>query len=398
VPVWHATTKPWVRTGKLIVLGITQEQHPERCRLFAQWKQFDWPILHDPINVLGSSAVPLFVAIDEHGIVRSTQPNPKTLADEFVNKSFLDDAKPDAVSPTPMYPPKWEDLKAAAEKQSSGVVWRSYADALALWGGDKRVSDAITAYRKASALDARDSASRFRLGVCLRRRSESPARQPDDFRDAVEAWGAALDLDPNQYIWRRRIQQYGPRLDKPYPFYDWVSEAETAIRTRGEQPVDLPIRPDGSEIAGPTKQFAIEKNVPKNPDPNGRVTRDTKAVSVEVVTVPNRVKPGESVRVHLVFRVKPGTKLHWNNEADALQLWVEGANGVAVSERLIRAEQPKEAVTDEERRVGFEVKIPADATAEITLPVFALYHICDDMSGQCRYLRLDCTVELKLRK
>ncbi|HVL13287.1 MAG TPA: hypothetical protein VM529_12035 [Gemmata sp.] len=56
--------------GKLVVLGVTQEQHSERCRLFAQWKGFDWPILHDPINVLGSSAVPIVLALDEHGIVR----------------------------------------------------------------------------------------------------------------------------------------------------------------------------------------------------------------------------------------------------------------------------------------------------------------------------------------
>ncbi len=52
------------------MLGVTQEQHADRCRLFAQWKQFGWPILHDPINLLEAPAVPIVVAIDEHGIVR----------------------------------------------------------------------------------------------------------------------------------------------------------------------------------------------------------------------------------------------------------------------------------------------------------------------------------------
>src|SRR5579863_2369784 len=99
----------------------------------------------------------------------------------------------------------------------------------------------------------------------MRRRPEG-----DDFRAAVEAWGTALDLDPNQYIWRRRIQQYGPRLDKPYPFYDWVVAAEAAIRKRGEAPIVLPVRPDGAEIAQPIKSFATTREVPVNPDPKGR--------------------------------------------------------------------------------------------------------------------------------
>ena len=77
MPVWHDATRQLVKDGRLVILGVTQEQHPERCRLFAQWKQFDWPILHDPINVLESAAVPIVVAIDEHGIVRSTRPRPR---------------------------------------------------------------------------------------------------------------------------------------------------------------------------------------------------------------------------------------------------------------------------------------------------------------------------------
>ena len=65
MPVWHEKVQPWIKQKKLVVLGVTQEQHPSRCRLFAQWKQIDWPILHDPINVVGCSGVPIVVAIDE---------------------------------------------------------------------------------------------------------------------------------------------------------------------------------------------------------------------------------------------------------------------------------------------------------------------------------------------
>ncbi len=72
-----------------------------------------------------------------------------------------------------------------------------------------------------------------------------------DFVDAVEAWKEARRRDPNQYIWRRRIQQYGPVLDKPYPFYHWVAQARREIRARGEQPLPLTVEPSGAELAEP---------------------------------------------------------------------------------------------------------------------------------------------------
>lgn len=397
MPVWHDASKRWVKDGKLVLLGVTQEQHPDRCRLFAQWKQFDWPILHDPINVLGSNAVPIILALDEHGIVRSTRPKPETFEAEFLNKAFADDAKNNPETPTPSHPPKFDDLKAASAKVPTATAWRRYGDALALWGGEPHLSAALAAYWEAVKLDPGDGASWFRAGVCLRRRSETKARESDDFRAAVEAWGTALDLDPNQYIWRRRIQQYGSRLDKPYPFYDWVAEAEAAIRKRGDRPVALPVRPDGAEIAQPLKAFAIRKGVPKNPDPRGKIERDKGSVVCEAVPVPASVKPGQSARIHLTFRLAPKTTDHWNNEAEPLRVWIDPPDGVAVSERSIETEKPKTATTTEARTVGFEVQIPKDASGTVRIPVYALYHLCDGEGGQCRFLRLDLAVDLKVK-
>ena len=393
MPVWHDTTKQLVADGKLVLLGVTQEQHPERCRLFAQWRGFNWPILHDPINVLESSAVPTVVALDEFGIVRSTRPNPKTFATNFLAKTFQDDpavrATPVRYGPT--HPPAFDKLIAAANGRAAG-------DALTLWGGDKRLNDAIAAYKSAVKADPKDAPAWFRLGVCLRRRSELATREPDDFHAAVAAWGTALDLNPNQYIWRRRIQQYGPRLDKPYPFYDWVTDAEAAIRERGETPVPLPVRPDGAEIAAPLRTFPTDATAAKNPDPAGKITRDKVAAVAEVVAVPARVKPGQSVRVHVTFRLKAGGKSHWNNEADPLRVWVDPPAGGAVSARLIPADKPATATSTEVRTVGFEVKVPADATGTVRVPAFALYHVCDEVGGTCRFVRLDLTVELSVRR
>ena len=103
VPVWHEATREWVKLGRLVLLGVTQEQHADRCRLFAQWQRFDWPILHDPINLLEAPAVPIVVAVDEYGIVRAVRPRPETFATEFLDKTFADNAPPGPrVRPVPL--------------------------------------------------------------------------------------------------------------------------------------------------------------------------------------------------------------------------------------------------------------------------------------------------------
>ncbi|MEK6246557.1 MAG: hypothetical protein N2C12_00155, partial [Planctomycetales bacterium] len=223
--------KKQVEEGRLVILGVTQEQHANRCQLFAQWQQFDWPILHDPINVLGLKLVATLVAIDEHGITRSTNPSPNDFEAEFLNKKFDSVDEPTTVSLTPDL--DFAALKIAAEKEPSAENWQTLGDSLAIWGGVQQSDKAIDAYQNSLQLEAHNHHVHFRLGVCLRTRHESPARQSDDFSKAVRQWETALAGQPDQYIWRRRIQQYGPRLIKPYPFYDWVEQAREVVRSRG---------------------------------------------------------------------------------------------------------------------------------------------------------------------
>src|SRR5262249_38888190 len=161
-------------------------------------------------------------------------------------------------------------------------------------------------YSRAVQLDPKNGPAWFRLGVCFRSRYDSPQSQPGDFQAAVDAWGKALQLDPNQYIWRRRIQQYGPRLDQPYSFYDWVTGAEKDIRARGAEPIRLTMRPAGAEIAHPIKAFPVADQFAGNPDPQGKIYRDKDAlIQAEATVVPSRVRPGKSARVHIVLR--PGS-------------------------------------------------------------------------------------------
>jgi hypothetical protein len=74
VPGWHEATKDLQAEGRIRMVGIVQEQHPDRARLFMQWKEMDWPVMVDAQNELGVAVVPITLFIDEHGIIRGRPP------------------------------------------------------------------------------------------------------------------------------------------------------------------------------------------------------------------------------------------------------------------------------------------------------------------------------------
>ena len=83
MPGWHKQTKELVAEGKLQVFGIAPEQYGDRMALFLQWKELDFPVLMDPLNVLNVTAVPITLLVDESGMIRYRNPKPKDL------KAFL---------------------------------------------------------------------------------------------------------------------------------------------------------------------------------------------------------------------------------------------------------------------------------------------------------------------
>jgi len=380
-------------SGQLAIVGRIQEQHPQRTRLFMQWHQMDWPVVIDPLNLLEHKGIPIVAAIDEHGIAHEA-----TRAD-FVPGFMQHALPPGAVTAGPMAATR-PDLVALEAQTVNGdaVAWGEYGAALYLWEGIDRIDEAVEAFRRAVALEPEQGRWHFRLGVCLRRRYDSDYQRGADFQRAVDAWVAALALDPNQYIWRRRIQQYGPRLDKPYPFYDWVHEAREAIRARGEVPIDLDIEPAGAEIAEPLGELINDPATVENPDPEGQIWRDDEGlVRMEVVAVPAAVTPGASARIHLAFRPDPQRRVHWSNEVDDLALWVEAPPGWELERQLHRIGNPREPVSGETRRLDFELKCNATATpGEATLTAFALYYICEYVDGTCLYRRQDIRLTLRV--
>lgn len=393
MPVWHQTTQAWVRQGKLVVLGIAQEQHAQRCRLFAQWHQLDWPILHDPINVRRVKGVPVLVAIDEHGVVRSLRPDPEKFQTDFLDKTFPPDATARTREPGTAAPPDLAALRRQAEQGRSADAWREVGDALVLWHAAGQLDQAIDAYTRALGITPDDGDAHFRLGVCYRMRYESQRRLPGDFQSAVDHWSRAVEIQPNQYIWRRRIEQYGPRLDKPYPFYDWVETAAGEIAARGQQPVVLSTAPTGSERAQPSRRFAADRGAVKPPDPRNQVLRDASGLVVaEVTVVPPRVRPGQAARVHVTLRPNVRRKVHWNNEAGPLQMWIDTPEGWQVERRLLEAPQGPQPETSEPRQLEFEVRAAGDARGSTQLAAYALYYVCEDVDGTCQFLRQDIPV------
>ncbi len=211
----------------------------------------------------------------------------------------------------------------------------------------------------------------------------------------------ALDLDPNQYIFRRRIQQYGPRLDKPYPFYDWVPEARQALLARGETPIELRVEPGGAEFAAPLEKLVVDGGTADErvePDPEGRIYRDEKPlIRAETVVVPNVVASGEAARVHVVLRPDENVKAHWNNEVSDLVFWVTPPEGWRVDDRLHRVTVPPEPVSQELRRIEFEIQTPAGFSGSTTIPAYALYYVCEDVDGTCLYRRKDIEATIEVR-
>ena len=390
MPGWHDATADLQQAGKLQMLGIVQEQNADRARLFMQWRQMGWPILVDAFDLLEVSVVPLTYAIDEHGIVRFARlrlDDADTLEERFVDRT-------------------WPAPAASAPDTPTADPAALRTLARASLGDEAAIGDSIEAFRAATTTRPEDGWAHFRLAVAYRLRYDAASRRPGDFQAAVDHWQRALELDPNNYIWRRRIQQYGPRLAKPYPFYDWIETARAEIRARGETPAALASEPTGSEIAEPSRTLTTAADA-NEPDPEGRVIRDgidghgealpRPLIRAEVTAVPRRVDAGSATRAHLVLTPDAGLRAHWNNESEPLTVWVAPPSGWALDQRRISAPNAEQATSTEVRRLEVELRAPEDAPAgAVEIPAYAIYYVCEDVDGTCLIRRQDLAIQLEV--
>ena len=360
--------------GRLQVVGVIQEQHAERGRLYAQWQKLDWPIAHDPVTRLGLAGVPIAILIDEHGIVRNVRPTPDDL------NPFCESAQDQPLSSVTR-----TKIRQGPVDQGDDFLFRGPPESI-------DPGKAIQNYRNGLQAQPRNASLLFRLGGAYRMRYDSPHRQPQDFQRAAENWTAALTLRPNQYIWRRRIEQYGPRSIKPYPFYNWVEQATREIAARGEQPVKLAVPLTEAELARPNHQ-AEPPTPAANPDPENRINLDSHRVTVSTTVVPAVVRPGGTVRVHLQFRIN-GAK--WNNESQPLLVWIESGLDGSPSRQRLTFPSPEQPASSEDRSVEFEF-VTSATCADPVIRGFALFHACDDETGQCRFLRTNIRAPVTIR-
>ena len=382
------------------MVGIIQEQHPDRCKLFMQWKQMDWPIMVDSLNELEVQVVPITLFIDEYGIIQGKGRRASSAAEavkKFLSQTFY---PPGRLVSTRCARPDLDQLKKSTDS-GSATSWRNFGTSLVNWAGPERYGEAINAFEKALTIEPEHGLTHFQYGVALRKRYDSAERMEKDFQNAANEWSAALDINPNQYIWRRRIQQYGPRLMKPYPFYDWVHQARKDIAARGETPHELLVEPSGAEFAQPERSFSAEATQQENPDPLGRIDRDQEGfISVEIVVVPATVQPGKAVRVHIQMRPNASIKAHWNNEADDTEMWIDPPAGWEIDRRRHKVGIPPDAaVSLETRTIEFELMVPDDAEpGEFTLPAYALYYVCEGINGVCLFRRQDLSITVTVVK
>ena len=185
MPGWHAKTEALQREGRLQLMGVIQEQHPDRCRLFMQWKEMGWPVAVDALNRLGFDAVPITYLIDESGVIRFVNPGPPEL-ETFLATTY---PRPRVLPEAPGAPPEITSLVPG--HPGTSYEWRDYADALFLWGGEARLGEAIGAYTRALASADDDGPLHFRLGTVYRRRYDS-GRIKRDLEWTVRSYADAI--------------------------------------------------------------------------------------------------------------------------------------------------------------------------------------------------------------
>jgi hypothetical protein len=375
-----------VKSGQLAVVGVAQEQHPERCVLFARWKGIDWPILWDPFNITGTRAVLRLAFIDEHGIVREVEPTEEGLA-AFVATRF--DAPPTAQEvPRDAEPQLVEALRAKPD--SPEAAWYGALSDL-LWntGNGDRAMQALTSY---GASHPKDAAVRWRLGVAYRMRYDSAERHDGDFEAAVSHWRAALAIDPGQYIYRRRLEQYGPRLEQPYPFYSWVADARRGLRDRGEQPPELRAPLSGTERAAPAASAPAAE-----PDPGRKIESAGDLLDVEhtVVWAAGSPQGSASARVHVTLRPSGRAVMLWEAEAGPVTIWLNLPPGWRTDTPRIEHTLRGEDKAGEEVALDFELNFSDGEPAAGRMKAYALFHACRDISGQCSYLRHDFEIDVR---
>ncbi|MFT5304424.1 MAG: hypothetical protein ACI814_005252, partial [Mariniblastus sp.] len=169
--MWNEKTKPLVETGKLVVIGVVQEQHAERAQLYKQWKQYKFPIAQDSVTGLGLAVVPVPILLDEFGYVLNARPRISQI-ELLVNTKVERPTIPAPTLDPVQVDSTWQVLNDAKTNSSESSM--SAGDALLRAGNFESTRAAIKCYQAAieRAVTAKSTelqgSGLFRLGVAYR--------------------------------------------------------------------------------------------------------------------------------------------------------------------------------------------------------------------------------------
>lgn len=152
-------------------------------------------------------------------------------------------------------------------------------------------------------------------------------------------------------------------------------------------PIPLTAEPSGAEFAYPEKERE-EAALAEHPDPEGKVPLDRdELVKIEGTAVPSTKTDSPAFRVHLKCVPNARREVHWTNDAGPLSFFPDPHEAYEIR-HFQGASRPLEVLTSSElRRIEFELR-PKDGS---DLPKFlsgsAYYYVCEDVDGQCLFLR-----------
>lgn len=391
---WQSAARKSVAEGKLVVLGVVQALQPDRCRLMAQWKGLDVPLVYDPLDLSGVTEVPKVVGLDEYGAVRLVDPESEEQLQDYVGHKFARMKKQQRELVVALPEPRYTFRIAGEARNVKG--WRDHGDALVMAGEPPHIDDAIRTYERAIKADGGDAMSHYRLGVALWIRSQRPERQPGDLQGAIDAWEGARRCDPESEVLRAQCERFGLLEEKPASLFGWIPTALKEIAASGKTPIALTCEPATVEVAGPREKFAVAKKTEGEPAGDSGAALDVrKLIEFEAAVVgPLSAKKKAYRQVLLVFRPSPFAGGRWHNAGGPMRVWLEAPKGVKLDRRFIEYAVPSGSTSEEARILNVEVKLPSKGKGKpVKIKGVAVYSATSGEGGQL--LRCEFEVEVK---
>jgi|CXWL01.1.fsa_nt_gi peroxiredoxin len=258
LPEWNEKTKALIAADKLVVIGVSQEQSPERSRLLLQWLKIDWPVLHDPLNTHEVRKLPTVIAIDEHGYVQDPHAKIETFESKFVNQTYPKPGKPAYYERDVLQDPRV--TRRIVEDTNAAEDWNRHGTSIILSWRPALLPEGVESFTKLTGKEPKSAVAYFRLGVAHLFRRASEFAQGDDLEGAQKALKKAAALSSSNEVFAQRLLVASGKDTGE----KWIKLARKEIKARGEKPVALPKGNKPSATSAPTKKPKTSKSAPKS--------------------------------------------------------------------------------------------------------------------------------------